>query len=113
MKKGFVMLMVMLILFMMGTEFVVLNSAASRAAFETNTVFLEADRENMAASGLVLAKLGRGKTGQIMELDASGLGSRDAKMSLKVENSKEVTINIFSRRGGQEIKSTGRYFIAK
>ncbi|OQA02456.1 MAG: hypothetical protein BWY69_01101 [Planctomycetes bacterium ADurb.Bin401] len=112
MKKGFAMLMVMLILFIMGIEFVVLNSAASRAAFETNAVFLEADRENMAASGIALAKLS-GKAGQIIEPNTSELASRYAKMSLKVENSKEVTMNIFSRRGGQEIKSAGMYFIAK
>jgi hypothetical protein len=111
MKKGFILLAVMTILFLMGLEFYILNGTSSGLAIETNRYFLSSDKKNLISSGLELAKLKKFKAGQEIELDTQGLAWERAKMSIKVENPKEVEISIRCWRGGQEIKSTNMYHI--
>ena len=109
MRKGFVLLIVMMILFMMGTEFLVLNSTSNFAAIETNNAFLQADEQNLISSGLALVKLNKYEAGRVIDLETADLASSVAKMSIKIENPKEVKISTFNRRGGRELKSTKRF----
>jgi len=110
-KKGFVMLVVMMILFMMGTEFLILNSTSGFIAIETSDTFLKADRQNLVESGLALARLNESKKGEIFEPDTGGLAFEGAKLSIKIENGKQAVISTFCRRGGRELKKSGKYDI--
>jgi len=111
MRKGFVMLVVMIILFMMGTEFIVLSSTSSHIAIESSDIFLKADKQNLVESGLALARLNASNTGEVFEPDTDGLASEGAKLSVKIEGGKQAVIGTFCRRGGRELEKSGKYDI--
>ncbi len=112
MKKGFVLLSVMLILFLMGTEFLILNSTSNFIAIETNQALLRADKQNLISSAMALAKVNNFKNGDVISSDTTGLAWKDAKMSIKVGEDNLAEINIFCKRGTQELSSVKKYYIA-
>lgn len=113
MKKGFVMLIVMMILFMMGIEFFILTSTSNFIGFQTNNAYLEADRQNLVSSGLALAIIKKPQIGEIIEPETADLASPMSKLSIKIENRRDVTISTFCRRGGREAKTRGTFKISQ
>ena len=113
MKKGFVLVAVMLILFLMGTEFLVLNSTSNFIAIETNHALLQADKQNLILSGLALAAVNNFQKGDVIETDTTGLAWKDSKMSIKVEDDNQAEISIFCKRGTRELTSIRKYYISQ
>jgi formate/nitrite transporter FocA (FNT family) len=113
MKKGFVMVAVMLILFLMGTEFFVLNSTSNLIAIETNNALVQADKQNLILSGLALVQTGNFKNGEVISPDITALAGRDSKMSIKIENGGQAEINILCKRGMRELTSVKKYDISR
>ncbi|MEN6386994.1 MAG: hypothetical protein ABFD79_17580 [Phycisphaerales bacterium] len=105
MKKGLILLMVMFILFMMGTEFYILNSTSSIIAAETNIYFLEADKDNLFSSVKALLDMKKYRSGEEIDLNTKELAWEGSKTTIKIENPKKAVINIFSKRGTQEINT--------
>ena len=111
MKKGFVLVAVMLILFLMGTEFLILNSTSNFIAIETNNALLQADKQNLISSGLALAAVNNFPKGDTIEPDTTGLAWREAKMSIKIEADRLAEISVFCKRGTRELTSVKKYYI--
>jgi hypothetical protein len=113
MKKGFVLVAVMLILFLMGTEFLILNSTSNFIAIETNNALLQADKQNLISSGLALAAVNNFQKGDTIEPDATGLAWKEAKMSIKIEDAGLAEISVFCKRGTRELTSIKKYHISQ
>ena len=113
MKNGFVLLAVMLILFLLGLEFFVLNSTSNVIGNESNTALLEGYNENLLASGAALAKEKKFKTGEIIELATDKLTVRPSKISIKIDNPGEIQISTFCQAGGRELKTNSKISISK
>lgn len=113
MKKGFVLIIVMMILFLLGVEFAVLNSTSNIIAIETNNALLLGDRENLISSGMALAEQNKFKTGDVIEPETGKLTSRVAKMSIKVENPGKIKVSTFCRTGSSELQGSTKISISK
>jgi hypothetical protein len=108
MKKGFILITVMIILFLMGTEFFALTNTSNFIAIETNNILLEADRQNLISSGLVWARHNAAAKDGI-ELAADGIAPHDAYLKISPTNNRQIVLTISSRRGGRTIKTEEKY----
>jgi len=114
--SGFIMLFVIVILALIGTYMIVLTSDANIFGFQADRAYLEACRQNLAASGLNWAKknIGTSKTaiGPI-ELDTSDMKIKNAVLRVKFaagEKSKsQVEINTSCSKSRQRLGSVKKF----
>lgn len=55
-RKGYVLILVMLVLILIGAELFVLSGISQSMIFQTKTAYIEAQRRNTAASAAALKK---------------------------------------------------------
>ena len=119
-QNGFVMLIVIGALILIGFEMFVLARSSNTIVFQTNSAYVESCEQNLAASGLAWAKKNIKSENQIslnktIELSLSDMNIQRAALSVFVERAEnkpaEVQITTSCSRGRQTLKDTGRYRI--
>ncbi len=120
MKKGFVLLIIIGILFFMGTALFLLSYISNKITYQTNGAFLETVERDMASSGIAWAKhnIKNGnikKTGEEIQLDTAGIYTRGAQLSVKIDKitrkQAEITVKTFCSISGQSLKHSRKYLI--
>jgi hypothetical protein len=121
-KNGFVLLVVIMILFLLASELFFLTGGSNKIAFQTNQAFLQAVEQNMIAGGLAWAgyniKEGNIKNaGSEIQLDAGGLGIQNARLTAAIEKiagkQAEVIINTSCDFGRYSLKSSKKYIVPR
>ena len=117
-RSGFVLLVVILVMAIIGIEMSILGSIANTMQFQSQTAYLQACRRNLTASGLAWArqnipnKAGEGVPGAIKlstgEMDIRG-SELDLTISRPPEKEAEVLIKTSCSRGRQMLKGEYRY----
>jgi hypothetical protein len=119
-QHGFVLILVIMAIIVMGIEMFALSGIASTMQFESNDAYLKACRRNLLASGLVWAKENtREKSGEIfdktIQLDVSQMKIRDSALNVTIhrtlDGQAEVQIDTSCSRGRRTLKGTGKYGI--
>ena len=100
MKNGFVLLMVIMILFFISTILFVFTSVSNEIVFQTNQSYLKAVGQNMASSGIAWAKNNKSNTGNT-ELDTAGIAPPNSQLSITAERDSQVMIKASCGRGRQ------------
>jgi hypothetical protein len=113
-KKGFVLLTVIVMLAFVGVLLFVIGKVASKITFQTNKAFLEAVEQNLISSGMAWAKHNNTKENvKTVELDASSIAPGNAQLSVTVENHSQVSITTACSRGVESLKHSKRYEVKK
>jgi hypothetical protein len=119
-RKGFVLIVVIMTLSLMGAMLVVLGNASRNLLFETNAAYLDACTRNLSASGLAWAKYNiknRDKnllSGRI-PLDVNDMKMPTATLTLdaemRLEDKADITVHTFASRGRQHMRKETTYLI--
>jgi hypothetical protein len=110
-RKGFVLLIVMMILGMMGVEMFVLSSVSNKITFQTSRAYLEAVEQNLVSSGLAWAKHNMAKEAEKIELDTADIAPQNAQLIVTAGKQSLVTINTSCSRSGQNLRHNKSYYI--
>ena len=119
-QNGFVLLLVIIAIAMVGTATYVLADGSNTMLFQSDTVYLQACERNLRASGLAWAKQNiknrnQGSFNKMIELDTANLGIRDSSLNVFISTSQdkqaEVQINTSCSRARQTFKRDNRYII--
>ena len=119
-QNGFVLLLVIIAIAMVGTATYVLADGSNTMLFQSDTVYLQACERNLTASGLAWAKQNiknrnQGSFNKMIELDTANLGIRDSSLnvfiSISQDKQAEVQINTSCSRAGRTFKRNNRYII--
>jgi hypothetical protein len=119
-QNGFVLLLVIIAIAMVGTATYVLADGSNTMLFQSDTVYLQACERNLTASGLAWAKQNiknrnQGSFNKMIELDTANLGIRDSSLnvfiSISQDKQAEVRINTSCSRARQTFKRNNRYII--
>lgn len=119
-RHGFVLVLVITAVALIGIEMFVLVSIANTMQFQSQTAYLHACERNLLASGLAWArKNGPNKTGEssakTIQLDVSDLNIRAAALDVTIspapENEADVLVNTSCSRGRQTLRSSATYRI--
>jgi hypothetical protein len=117
-RKGFVLLVVIMTLAMLGTQTFILTSGSNTMLFESNNAYLEASRRNLTASALAWAKKSlKNQNSQFfnketkLNLDDIELESSSLSVIIeKVEDKNaQVQVNVSVSRGRQTINHRKKY----
>ena len=116
-RKGFVMILVITMIALIGIVMFVLTEDAKTIMFQSDTAYLEAVERNLTASGLAWAKKNAKKeSGKTINLDISDMNIRNANLSIAIgtaENDKvEVELNSSCSRARRTIKGHDKYKIS-
>lgn len=119
MKKGFILLAVIVILILMATELFVLSDISNKITFQTNGAILEAVEQNLVSSGLAWAeyniKNGNIRTKREMQLDTAAIGKGDMQLTVAIKKitrrQAEVAVNASCVVGGRSLKSNREYIV--
>ncbi len=121
MRKGVVLMLVIIILIFMGAILFLLTDVSNKITFQTNRVFLETVEQNMISSGIAWAKHniekgGIKETENEIQFDTAGIGTRNAQLSVTIEKiahkQAQVTVNTFCGLSSRGLKHTQKYQIA-
>jgi hypothetical protein len=117
-QNGFVLIIVMVILSLIGTYMIVLTNNANTLLFQADRAYLEACDQNLTASGLAWARqnIGSTKTSTgVFELDAAAMNIRGAVIRIDVSAGKkgtsQVQISTSCSRARQSINFTRKFVI--
>jgi len=119
-QNGFVLLLVIIAIAMVGTATYVLADGSNTMLFQSDTVYLQACERNLTASGLAWAKQNiknrnQGSFNKMIELDTANLGIRDSSLnvfiSISQDKQAEVRINTSCSRASRTFKRNNRYII--
>jgi hypothetical protein len=119
-QKGFVMILVIIAIALIGVVMFVLTEDAKTIMFQSDTAYLEAVERNLAASGLVWAKQNvENGTEEIfdktIELDITNMSIRDATLSIVTstaeDNEVELEVSTSCSRGRRTFKHHDKYKI--
>ncbi len=117
-QNGFVLILVITAIAVIGIEMFVLAGIANNMQFQSNTAYLKACERNLLASGLVWARQnvqdrGREIFDKTIELDVNEMNIRGSTLSVTIstpaEEEPEVQINTSCSRGRQTLKGSGKY----
>ena len=111
MKKGFILLTIMIILGLMGVEMFVLSSVSNKITFQASRAYLEAVEQNLVSSGLAWAKHNMAKKVENIELDTADIAPQNAQLIITAGKQSQVTINASCSRGGQNLRHNKSYYI--
>ena len=119
-KNGFVLILVITAMAVIGIEMFVLAGIANTMMFQSNTAYLQACERNLVASGLAWAKKNiqnnsRENFDEMIELDIAEMNIRgsalDVTINIPTPNEPEVQINTSCSRARQTLKGGGKYRI--
>ena len=119
-QNGFVLILVITAIAVIGIEMFVLAGIANNMQFQSNTAYLKACERNLLASGLVWARQnvqdrGREIFDKTIELDVNKMNIRGSTLSVTIstpaEKEPEVRINTSCSRGRQTLRGSGKYTI--
>jgi hypothetical protein len=117
-NKGFVLVLVITAIALIGVIMFVLTTSANDLQFQSNRAYLQAVEHNLTASGLAWAKrhIGNGKTGISdgpTSLDVSDLNVRGSSLAVTVgtpgDEEVEVEISTSCTRGRQTRRHADKY----
>ena len=118
-RKGFVLILVIVILSLVEVCMIVLACNANTFIFQADRDYLEACRQNLVASGLCWAKKNVDApktTAGVIELDTADLNIKTATLSVAVsekhKGTAQVEINTSCSRGRQTITSSGKFTVS-
>ena len=117
-RKGFVMILVITMIALIGIVMFVLTEDAKTIMFQSDTAYLEAVERNLTASGLAWAKKNAKKEpgGKTINLDISDMNIRNANLSIAIgsaENDKvEVELNTSCSRARRTFRHHEKYKIS-
>lgn len=119
-QNGFVLLLVITAIAMVGTATYVLAGGSNTMLFQSDTVYLQACERNLTASGLAWAKQNiknrnQGSFNRMIELDTANLNIRGSRLNLFISISRnkqaEVQINTSCSRARRTFRRDNRYII--
>jgi hypothetical protein len=117
-QNGFVLVIVMVILTLIGTYMIVLTNNANTLLFQADRAYLEACDQNLAASGLAWARknIGSTKTSTgAFELDAAAMNIRGAVIRIDVspgeKGTSQVQISTSCSRARQSLNFTRKFTV--
>lgn len=117
-NNGFVMLIVISILALIGIYMIVLASDANTFIFQADRAYLEACRQNLTASGLAWAKKNSNTsmtTTAAVELDTADMGIKNAALSVKLsvgeKGKSQVEIETSCSKARQRLSSVKKLAI--
>jgi hypothetical protein len=119
-QNGFVLLLVIIAIAMVGAATYVLADGSNTMLFQSDTAYLQACERNLRASGLAWAKQNIKNRNQesfnrVIELDTANLDIRDSRLNVFISTSQdkqaEVQINTSCSRARQTFKRDNRYII--
>jgi ABC-type Na+ efflux pump permease subunit len=117
-NKGFIMLMVICILALIGIYMIILTSDANTFIFLSDRAYLEACQQNLTASGLNWAKKNAdtSKTAaSAVELDTADMGIKNAALSIKLsiteKGKSQVEIKTSCSKSRQRLSSIKKFSV--
>ncbi len=122
MRKGFVLLIVIMIIGLLGAELFVLTGSSNKITFQTNRAFLDAVQQNLISSGAAWAEynIEKGnvkKPGKEIQLDAADIGTRNAQLTVTIEKiihkRAMVSVNTSCSFGSQSLKYNEKYVVPR
>lgn len=120
-KRGFVLILVITAIAVIGIEMYVLAGVANTMQFQSHRAYLQACRRNLTASGLAWARQNvPNKAGEVVpqtiKLDVSRMNVRGPSLDLTVsppsDQKAEVLIRTSCTRGRQTLRGENKYEIA-
>jgi hypothetical protein len=119
-QNGFVMLIVIAALSLIGFEMFILARSSNTVVFQTNSAYVESCEQNLVASGLAWAKMNIESENQTslnktIELSLAGMNIQRAALSVFVQRAEnkpaEVQITSSCSRGRQTLRHKKKYLI--
>lgn len=119
-QKGFVLILVVTIMVLIGAEMFVLTGLANTMLFESNTAHLQAIKRNLTASGLAWAKRNiknqRSETfNRTIDLDVTNMYNQRVSLSVTIgvprDKKTEVQINTLCSRRRRTLSRSAKYHI--
>ena len=117
-QSGFVMLIVIAILALIGIYMIVLASEANFFGFQADWAYLEACQQNLTASGLAWARKNANTsmtTAAAVELDTADMGIKKAALSVKLsvgeKGKSQVEIETSCSKARQRLSSVKKLAI--
>ena len=119
-QNGFVLILVIIAIAVIGTQMFVLTGIANTMLFESNTAYLQACERNLAASGLAWAERNiknqsRETFNKTIELDVTNMDIRNPALTVNIGTTKdkkaEVQINTSCTRRKRTIRHDDKYRI--
>ena len=116
-QKGFVLIIVIMVVAIVGLELFVLAGGSNTILFQTDTAYLQAVERNLVVSGLAWTKRNiKDEGGKILdkavELDITGMDVRSATLSVIISapsnEEKEIQINTSCSRARQTKSSKNK-----
>lgn len=120
-RSGFVLILVIIALAVIGIEMFALTGVANTMQFQSNAAYLQACRRNLAASGLAWAKQNiPNKIGenayQAIRLETSEMDIRGSELDLTIsrpsQGQAEVLVRSSCSRGRQTLRGESKYEIS-
>ena len=117
-RKGFVLILVIVLIGVFGLEMFVLGGGSNTILFQTNTVYLQAVERNLIESGLAWAKRNiREENKEILdkttELDVTNMSIRDATLSIVISEPSveeiQVQVSTSCSKSRQTLRSDDKY----
>jgi len=121
-KKGFVLLIVIMILGLLGVKLFVMTGSSNKIGFQTNRAFLDAVQQNMISSGIAWTRynIKRGnikETGKETRLDTADVGTRDAQLTITIEKITRKRAMVYMDTscsfGSQSLKNSEKYVVLR
>jgi hypothetical protein len=118
-RKGFVLILIVLLIAVVGAEMFVLSGISNRMLFDSNNAQLEALERNLSAAGLTWARrASRQNTeafGRTVELDVASMGVSGAALSVTLGVPKDKTVQVqvdtTCSRGPRTLNRTHSYLV--
>jgi len=119
-QNGFVMLLVIAALILIGFEMFILARSSNTILFQTNSAYVESCEQNLVASGLAWAKKNienenQASLNKTIELSLADMNIQRAALSVFVESTDnkpaEVQITTSCSRGRQTLRHKKKYGI--
>jgi hypothetical protein len=114
-ENGFVMLLIIVILALIGTYMIVLAGESNIFIFQADRAYLEACGYNLRASGLVWAKQNVNAPAGVVSLDTAGMNIKGATLSVTMSAAEkgraQIGINTSCSRAGHQLTSSKKFTI--
>ena len=119
-QKGFVLILVITAMAVIGLEMYVLTGGANTMLFQSDTAYLKACERNLVTSGLAWAKQNirnnsRETFEKTVELDVSKMNIRGSTLSVTINiptgEEPQAQINVSCSRGRRTFRGDGKYKI--
>ena len=121
-QNGFVLLLVVVAIALIGAEMFVLTSSSNQILFQSDTAYLQAIERNLVTSGLAWARRNMNNEGietfnRPIELDVASMNIYGATLSVHIDTAKdeeaEVQIETSSSRDRRTLSRNYRYRIGQ